>query len=111
MTVDQKKIIDFIGTEKTTGDVVLTISDHLDWVDVSSHLYTLQEKINDYLAFIESGEIFDEYPKARGKKIKIKIYFRYAPPAGDALSFISHAEEIISNAGFALITKFNETKT
>jgi hypothetical protein len=57
MSVEQKDVIDAIGVNKESGEVVLTISDHLDWEDTSAHLLVLQDKINTYIAFIESGEI------------------------------------------------------
>ena len=60
-----------IGVDKSTGDVVLTIADHLDWSETESHLYLLQEKINTYLRFVESGEFLTAYPKAAGRSVLI----------------------------------------
>ena len=108
MSIDQRKVVDAIGIERATGDVSLTISDHLDWSDVPGHAFALQEKINDYLAFLESGEIFTEYPAAKGKKMRIQIFFLHAPPAGDALRFLAHAEEVIRKAGFGLVYRVHE---
>ncbi|MBC6110685.1 DUF6572 domain-containing protein [Pedobacter fastidiosus] len=62
MSVIQVDKIDFIGIDGKTKKVALTISDHLDWDDEYYHLSVLQEKINAYLRFIESGEIYDVYP-------------------------------------------------
>jgi hypothetical protein len=31
MSVEETNKIDFFGIEKTSGDVILTVSDHLDW--------------------------------------------------------------------------------
>ena len=58
-----------------TGDVILTISDHLDWSDSSSHQLLLQVKMNRYLAFIESGEIEQSYPSAKGRAVVIEVVF------------------------------------
>ena len=55
MSVDQTKIIDIISKSKD-GEIVLTISDHLDWKNLQEHLLLLQEKINTYLTFLESKE-------------------------------------------------------
>jgi hypothetical protein len=41
--------------------------------------------------------------------MKIQIYFRCAPPDGDACRFLTHAQEVTQKAGFALISKTNET--
>jgi|SRR6185436_6616067 len=77
MTIDHIDKIDLIGIENTTGNVILTISDHLNWEDHLSHLKVLQEKINTYLRFIESDEIYQSYPSARGKKIIIEVVGKY----------------------------------
>jgi len=62
VTVEQTKVIDFISVDQN-GPVVLTISDHLEWGS-DGHLFQLQEKLNSYLAFIEGGELLNEYPEA-----------------------------------------------
>jgi len=55
MSVEQRKVIDFVGISKADGRAILTISDHLPWLADNEHLLILQDKINDYLAFLESG--------------------------------------------------------
>ena len=77
MSVLEKGKIDFIGIDKLTGKVVLTISDHLGWEDELLHIYHLQEKVNAYIDFIESGEIYEAFPLAKGKSIVISIVFKF----------------------------------
>src|ERR1700685_1777500 len=101
MSIEQRLIVDAISVDRASGDVCLTISDHLDWANVLEHVYSLQEKINDYLAFLESGQIFAEHPAAKGKKLKIKVFFKFAPPEGDAITFLAKASETIASAGFS----------
>ena len=74
MSVVETNKIDIIGIDKQTGQVVLTITDHLDWNSDNDHLLMLQEKINFYLSFIESGEIFQIYSHARNRQALIKVY-------------------------------------
>jgi hypothetical protein len=102
VSVDQRKIVDAVGTDKVTGVVVLTIADQLDWADVSTHLRILQEKIDDYLNFLESGELLTAYPATEGKKVKINIMFRYAPLDGDVFKFLSRVQTIVEQAGYLL---------
>ncbi|MBK8477097.1 MAG: hypothetical protein IPL39_12605 [Opitutaceae bacterium] len=109
MSIDHPKIVDAIGTERATGDVDLTIADQRDWSDVVAHLRALQEKINSYLDFLESGDVFREYPAAKEKKMKILIIFRYPPPAGDAFVFLARAEEFVRERGFGLAYRVSET--
>ena len=53
LSIEQTDVVDFMGIDKLTGEIVLTISDHLEWNDADEeHLWLLQEKINAYLRFI-----------------------------------------------------------
>lgn len=56
MSIIDKDKIDSIGINKDNGKVILEISDHLDWSCEYEHLVMLQDKINSYLSFIESGD-------------------------------------------------------
>jgi len=67
MSVEEKNKIDIITTNKE-GILVLTISDHLEWDDENEHLLILQDKINSYVDFIESGQMAESYPDKVDKK-------------------------------------------
>ena len=99
MSVDQTDVIDIIGIDKKTGYVVLTISDHLEWEGDNDHHVILQEKLNTYLSFIESGEIYESYPQASGKKFLISVYGRNEPDE-EGLKFLAKVKKIIEEAGF-----------
>lgn len=75
MSVENFDVIDSIGINNEI--VTLAISDHLDWEKEYDHLIKLQEKINAYIGFIESEEIYDVYPLAKNKKPRIKVFFKY----------------------------------
>jgi uncharacterized protein DUF6572 len=68
VTVQDPNLIDVTSIDKQTGDVILTISDHLDWADTIEHQQILQRKINAYLAFIESGDLLQQFPDANGRE-------------------------------------------
>jgi len=99
MSMEQTSVVDAIGIDKKTNDVMLTITDHLEWDPANEHLLILQAKLNSYLAFIESGEVYDAYPKAHGKKIMISIVALH-PPIGTAIDFLERAKATITSAGF-----------
>lgn len=40
-------------------------------------MHLFEEKINTHLAFIESGQIYESYPKAEGKELVIRIIRKY----------------------------------
>lgn len=73
MAVDDAGVIDMISRENASDEVVLTVSDHLSWADTPGHLFVLQEKLNTYLAFIESGEIDSAFEAAQGRKVRIDV--------------------------------------
>jgi len=59
MSIEQADKIDFVNIEDKTGDVLLSISDHLSWDEgEGEHLLMLQAKLNTYLAFIEGGQMY-----------------------------------------------------
>ena len=59
MSIEQSDKIDFISITKS-GKVQLTISDHLEWNNEEMHLLILQKKINAYLDYIQSEQIFED---------------------------------------------------
>jgi len=101
MTIEQTKVVDAIGVEIQTGRVVLTIADHLPWSDEAGHLALLQAKLNSYLAFLESGEVFESYPDSKGRQFRIDVVFQHKPGAA-ADRFLSDARDAVTHAGFAL---------
>lgn len=78
MSILDKNEVDSIGLDNKTGKIILTISDHLEWEKPAEHLMLLQDKINTYITFIESEQIYQEYPEAIGRGIKIEIVSKYS---------------------------------
>jgi hypothetical protein len=99
VSIDQPKVVDFCGISEADGCCVLRISDHREWNDWE-HLLALQEKLNNYLAFIESGEIYAARPEARGRAIEISIHCKFTPEGEDDFSFLRLARNAIRSAGF-----------
>jgi hypothetical protein len=99
MSMEQTKTVDAIGLDNATNSVILSISDHLDWLgQADNHLFLLQEKLNSYLSFIESKEMIEVYPDAKDRKIAIDIVYKY-PLSEQAQEFYEKVEKIIKNAG------------
>ncbi len=101
MAVDNRKTIDAIGIDRNSGHVILTIFDEKDWTNTYEHLYFIQEKLNSYLSYIESGEVYTSYPKADGKDFEFSIVFKY-DLTRDAIEFLDKFQKIVENAGFSL---------
>lgn len=100
MSIEETEVIDFIGIDKEQGEVSLTISDHLEWDD--NHLFILQKKLNSYISFIESGELFEIYLDSKNRNISIVIMCKHSPsPAG--MNFIEKAKLILEKINARLI--------
>lgn len=68
MAVDNASQIDAIANDKENACLVLLITDHLNWDNEFEHLKILQDKINAYVAFIESEQYDEIYP------VKAKLF-------------------------------------
>jgi len=107
MTVAQPQLVDWFGIEKDTGFVGLTVIDDLDWEDERSHVLLLQDKLNTYLAFIESGDVFTRLKSEfgvdvkPGTKINVSILAKFDPPS-KGVQFLKHAAHILVSRGVSL---------
>ncbi|MGA3599127.1 DUF6572 domain-containing protein [Lysinibacillus agricola] len=80
MSILEKNKIDGIGKSKTENKIALMIADHLEWEDEFQHLTLLQDKINAYVSFIESGQVYSVYPDAKSiDEFIIDLRFKYKP--------------------------------
>lgn len=73
MGLENPNVVDLAGTLRDSSAVVLTIADAWDWADEHAHLAALQRKLDNYLAFIASGQVFETYPDAVGRKVVIDV--------------------------------------
>jgi hypothetical protein len=103
MAIDQLNVVDMVATNPATNQVVLVISDHLEWTDDNEsnklHMYLLQQKVNTYLEFAESGEIYRSYPKAAGKNIVISVIAKF-PMSKEASAFFERVRSAVTKLGY-----------
>jgi hypothetical protein len=104
MSILDVNTIDAIGTDKVSGDVILTISDHLDWEDSKFHLIKLQEKLNTYIEFIESEQIFEDYPSSINKIIFIEI-ISDSDYTEEGILFIKKVNNVLCDIGIGIRQK------
>jgi hypothetical protein len=102
LSIDQTDVIDFIGVDSANNEAQLIISDHLEWncgekLD-KEHMYMLEEKVNTYLTFIESGEIYESYPKSRNRSLVIRLIGKY-DMCESAMLFFRRVEDALSKRG------------
>jgi hypothetical protein len=104
VAVDDPGVVDVIS-ESQIDCIVLTISDHLDWQESTSHQLVLQSKLNRYLAFVESGEILEHRPDATTKRVVFRVVCKYEPDASGR-AFLERARSVIEGAGFEFQYQF-----
>ena len=75
MSILEENVIDSASIEN--GIIILTISDHLKWDN--EHLFLLQEKINSYIQYIKSGQIFEYFGESSYETIEIQLIYKYKP--------------------------------
>lgn len=95
MSIEKTDAADFFTLESKTGDVLLTVSDYLDWWENESrYLNLLQEKLNAYLRFVESGEITTRFPVSVGRRVVINVTGMF-PLSDTATAFFVKARTML----------------
>ena len=108
MTVEQSDVVDFVHVTKDSGVVVLTLIDHLPWgQDEGAHLLLLQTKLNNYVEYIESGQIRKNVPDASNRKVFINVIGRYKL-SNQATTFLQKIGAAIDDLGFHLIFSLHD---
>lgn len=82
MAIDNTKVIDAVGIDNGRNAICLLLTDHLTWENDSSlseydHLMLLQEKINSYMAYLETRQYEEQYPHKKFAMAVIEIHFKY----------------------------------
>ena len=102
MSVEQSGTIDLIGDEGKDGIVYLGVTDHLDWAHHQrEHLLLLQEKLNTYIQFVESGQIYDGREHLKSRRLQIKVFGQH-PLNQEATEFYARASAVLKDMGIDL---------
>jgi hypothetical protein len=81
VTIEQADKVDGMGIDSDKGEVVLVISDHLDWLDQALHFSRLEQKIDNYINFVQSAQLEEVMPQGKGMGIRIKLVQQFAAPS------------------------------
>jgi hypothetical protein len=100
VTITDVDKIDIVATHPDTSVVKLVITDHLTWDHIPDHCRLIQDKLNAYLAFVDSGQLRrlqDQYVPD-SPEIEIVLVVSYEPPA-QASEFLTQARTFLANLG------------
>ena len=98
MSIDQPTVVDFLWKDDRHKRAVLTISDHLDWEEEGEHLLLLQDKLNHYLEFIQSGQLAEAKPDFKGLPVLIHVAAQH-PLSEHAGRFYEMVKERVAQLG------------
>jgi hypothetical protein len=101
MGLENCDVVDAVGTDTSDGKVVLSILDSWDWTDERTHLERLQAKLNAYFSFVDSRQIYDDYPDAKGRGLVIDVVARFPIPES-ATEFLNSAASVALTVGAEL---------
>ena len=66
-------MIDVIGHDPKTGEVVLVMNEPNEWNGSDDQLLSLQERFNAYASFLLDGEMAEAHPELVGKPARIEL--------------------------------------
>ena len=98
--IEHAGVIDFLGFDQTSGEVLLTMVELRPWTPGSPQLFQLQEKLNAYLSFILDGEMLESYPQFAQKPVRLRLECA-TPPGQDETAFLQHVYEQTHLQGIA----------
>ncbi len=98
MTIENDKTIDAIGVERSSGMVILTITDHLDWSNVSYHTECLKQKFEFYVNAVLTGLLLQHYPNAIGRDVCIDLLCKFSPNTKGLANISKLAQDIVRSS-------------
>jgi hypothetical protein len=72
-------MIDVIGQDQKTGEVVLAMNQPDEWAGSDEQLLALQERFNAYVSFLLDGEMAEAHPELADKPARIQLRCAHVP--------------------------------
>ncbi len=107
MAIDNPNCVDGIGIDREQNDVLrLLITDHFAWqgedtLDEYDHLMMLQDKINAYISYLESGQYKQTYPDREFSMAILEIHFMYEI-SDNCTAFLNAVQSQIEELGILI---------
>lgn len=102
LNIEKTSVLDGIAFDEKNSKLILLLSDGMDWTNEYNHLILLQEKINHYIAYIESKQYL-KYLQEHSiildnvKQIEIELHFLFKETE-NCKKFLNNVEQIISSS-------------
>lgn len=99
MSIGETDLIDIVA-RREDGSICLFLTDHLAWGD-NDHLLALQEKLNAYIAYVETGQVLELDGVTKDTQIEVSVVVMHEPDEAGR-DFLFRAGEIMAKAGLPL---------
>jgi hypothetical protein len=66
-------IIDLVTYDPKTEEIAVIMHEYRPWSVDPAHMDELTQKINNYVHFVESGELVAKFPQAAGKSVRLQL--------------------------------------
>ena len=86
--------IDIISANAEEGKVYLTITDTMTWDSKKEKLLLLQDKINTYMNFIQSGKLVELHPQTKSLKPVVALATSEQPDS-QGLAFLEQVKQLM----------------
>lgn len=101
MSILETRKVDMVAARPDSSVVKLVIADHLDWSEPERHCKLLQDKINTYILFVESGQLLrlDKPSVPPSPEIHIVLVAEHGSVRPDVAEFFSRIERFLDDIG------------
>jgi hypothetical protein len=102
--VHVKDVIDYVFINRDKREVAVVMIQQTPWSDPAKETLQLADKVNLYVEYVRSGQLFKDWPEARGKKVYLSID-TLTPPEGVIAKNIAKLQEIVAKHSLDLRVK------
>ena len=95
LNIEKTNVIDGISYDEKNSKLILLLTDGMDWHNEYNHLILLQEKINNYIAYIEEKQYKKNYSNVEQIEIQIKFLFK---ETDKCKKFLEHVKNLINDS-------------
>ena len=112
MAIDNPNTVDGMAIDRERNALVLLLTDHLAWgrpdaPDELEHLQLLQDKVNAYISFLESGQFKESYLGENFAMAVIEIHFKH-PITENCEKFLNAVQDQVGQLGVKIEARVSE---
>jgi hypothetical protein len=102
VTVADPFVIDGVLESANEQTYVLLMTEERPFRDSTQQVDQLTEKINTYVSYVESGQLFNDHPQAMGKRLEVLMVCWDPPEQEQYRELVDHAAAVFAAHGVGL---------